>query len=47
MLVDVRDTQLVQVTLFFEAPQTHEQQVKLDYILNNIFELESDYHEDQ
>jgi len=45
MLVDVSDTQLVQVNLLFEAPQNQDQQDVLDYLLNHIFELENDYHE--
>ena len=44
MIVDIRG-ETIDVTLFFEKPLTQEQQIKLDYILDQLIELESDYHE--
>ena len=44
MIVDNRgDT--IDVTLFFERPFTEEQRIKLEYILDQLIEMESDYHE--
>ena len=44
MIVDIRG-ETIDVMLFFEHPLTAEQQIKLDYILDQLIELESDYHE--
>ena len=44
MIVDTRG-ETIDVMLFFEHPLTAEQQSKLDYILDQLIELESDYHE--
>ncbi len=44
MIVDTRN-ETIDVILFFEKPLTDNQQTKLDYILDQLIELESDYHE--
>ena len=44
MLIDVRG-ETIDVTLFFEQPITQEQRIKLEYILDQLSEIESDYHE--
>ena len=44
MIVDVRG-KTIDVMLFFEKPLTKEQQIKLDYILDQLIKIESDYHE--
>ena len=44
MIVDVRG-ETVDVMLFFEHPITEQQRIKLDYILDQLIEIESDYHE--
>jgi hypothetical protein len=44
MIVDVRG-ETVDVQLFFEFPQTERQKEILDYILDQLMELESDYNE--
>lgn len=46
MIVNIADPLVYQVILFFESPLNQEQRNKLDYILDLISELESDYHED-
>ena len=45
MIVDTTDPAVLQVMLFFERPLTPEQEVKLNYILDQLSELEYDYHE--
>lgn len=45
MIVDVRG-ETVDVTLFFEYPRTERQKEILDFILDQLVEMESDYHED-
>ncbi len=42
MIVDTKGV-TIDVTLVFERPPTPEMQAKLDYILDTISELESDY----
>lgn len=44
MIVDTRN-ETIDVTLFFEKPMTKEQALKLEYILDQLSEMESDYHE--
>lgn len=44
MIVDTRN-ETIDVMLFFEKPLSKEQQVKLEYILDQLVEIESDYHE--
>ncbi len=44
MIVDVRG-ETIDVMLFFEHPITEQQRIKLDYILDQLIEMESDYHE--
>ena len=45
MIVDTTDSTVLQVMLFFERPLTPEQEIKLNYILDQLSELEYDYHE--
>ena len=45
MIVDVRG-ETVDVMLFFEYPKTDRQKEILDYILDQLSEMESDYHEE-
>ena len=45
MIVDTTDPAVLQVMLFFERPLTPEQEIKLNYILDQLSELEYDYHE--
>ena len=44
MIVDTRG-ETIDVMLFFEHPITEQQRIKLDYILDQLIEMESDYHE--
>lgn len=43
MLIDTTQEGVVRVTIDFFVPLTDELEYKLDYILDNIAELESDY----
>ncbi len=45
MIVDTTDPAVLQAMLFFERPLTPEQEIKLNYILDQLSELEYDYHE--
>jgi len=45
MIVDLKNG-TVDVTVIFEQPQTARQKELLDYILDQISEMEYDYHED-
>lgn len=45
MIVDIRG-ETVDVTLFFECPRTARQKEILDYILDQLAEMEYDYNED-
>jgi len=45
MIVELKNN-LVEVMLFFEQPLTERQKENLDYILDELSQLEHDYHEE-